>query len=91
MKWLKNVTTDIGRGLCTLIRKGLEYREVHINSSFEELLAVEIKLNNNNQKMLIINVYRSGSCEEGNNDCLNELLVNIGSNRDYEQVMICAD
>ena len=61
----KNLTTDIGRGLCTYIRKGVEYREVNINSSFEEFLAVEIKLNNNNKKKLIINVYRRGSCEEG--------------------------
>ena len=66
------VTTDIGRGLCTYIRKGVEYREVNINSSFEEFLAVEIKLNNYNQKMLMTNVYRQGNCEEGNNDCLNE-------------------
>ena len=41
--------------------------------------------------MLIINVCRNGSCEEGYNDCLNELWVNIGSNRDYEQVMKCGD
>ena len=68
----------IGRGLCTYIRKGVEYREVNVNSSFEEFLAVEIQLNNNNQKMLILNVYRSGNCDEGNNDYLNELLVNIG-------------
>ena len=46
----KNLTTDIGRGLCTYIRKGVEYREVNISSSFEEFLAVEIKLNNNNKK-----------------------------------------
>ena len=68
----KNLTTDIGRGLCTYIRKRVEHREVNINSSFEEFLAFENKLNNNNQYMLIINVCRSGSCEEGNNDCLNE-------------------
>ena len=74
-----------------MIHKNLEYREVNINSIFEEFLAVEIKLNNKNKKMLIINVYRSGSCKEANNDCLNQLLVNIGLNRDYEQVMICGD
>ena len=87
----KNLTTYIERGLCPYITKGIDYREVNINSSFEEFLAVEIKLNNNYQKMLIINEYHSGSCEEGNKDCLNELLVNIGSNWDYGRAMICGD
>ena len=54
----KNVESDTGRGLCTYIKSGFEYREVKYETQFDEYIAVEIK-DKDDELYVFVNIYRS--------------------------------
>ena len=85
-----NIDKDIGRGLCTYFRDGVQYKEADLKSSFNEYYAVEIDINDN-QKLLAVNIYRSGSSSKENSLLLNDLIRTISRLKKYHFVIIAGD
>lgn len=85
----KNLNKAGARGLLMYINEDLESKEVKLKSSFEEYLAIEIKLNKSD-RLLCTLLYRSDSGSDNNNERLNELFREISSSK-YSHIMVMGD
>ena len=85
----KNIEENRGRGMCTYVNSKLEYKEVKLKTNFNEYIAIGVKLNEN-ECMLLVNIYRSGSSGDENSKELNNMLKEI-SNLKYQHTVIGGD
>ena len=85
-----NLDKNIGRGLCTYFKEGVEYKEVKLDSNFSEYYAAEIDINKG-QKLLAINIYRSGSSTRENSLALNDLIRKASRMAKYDYIIIAGD
>ena len=85
----KNIEENRGRGMCTYVNSKLEYKEVKLKTNFNEYIAIDVKLNEN-ECMLLVNIYRSGSSGDENSKELNNMLKEI-SNLKYQHTVIGGD
>ena len=85
-----NLTKDIGRGLCTYIKNGLEIKEHLFDAKFQEYFAFTVQVNKD-EVMLVVNIYRSPSSNENNCNALNDLLQEINQNTSFNYVALAGD
>ena len=85
-----NLDKEEGRGLCTYIRNGLEVKEYKFDAKLQEYNAFTVQVNKD-EVLLIVNVYRSGSSDEENCNALNNLLLEISKNTDFNYVALAGD
>ena len=52
-----NVEESRGRGMCSYVNNKWKYNEVEMKKNFNEYIAMDVKLNNN-ENMLLVNIYR---------------------------------
>ena len=81
--------SNMGRGITIQIHKGIEAQEVNIQTTFEESIWCEGKLEGND-RLLIGCIYRSESGTTENNNKLRELIWKI-STLGYSHVLIMGD
>ena len=84
-----NIEESRGRGMCTYVNNKLDYNEIKLKTNFNEYIAIDVKLNDN-ENMLLVNIYRSGSSGEDNSKELNKMLKEI-SNLKYHHTVIGGD
>lgn len=70
-----NVTGNEGRGLLMYVKTGIKYCKVNLVSDFSEYCCLEITLQG--KKLAITFVYRSPNSQEGNDEMLLDLLLEI--------------
>ena len=70
---MKNLGETTGRGLCTYVYKYLDYKEINLKANFDEYIAIAVKLNGN-EEMLLVNIYRSPTSSDDNCVELNNIL-----------------
>ena len=73
-----NIEESRGTGMCTYVNNKWKYKEVQLKTNFNECIAIGVKLNNN-ENMLLVNIYRSGSSSEDNSKELNNVLKEISN------------
>ena len=69
----KNLDNNTGRGMALYINKALKADEVVLNTKFEEFISVELPLVNDD-KLLIVQIYRSDGGTKENNGFLIDLI-----------------
>jgi hypothetical protein len=85
----KNLDNNTGRGLLLYINKQLQSSAVKMNTTFEEVLTVEIQLRNRDS-LLVALVYRSESGTPENNTELNNFLQSITKVK-YSHLLLLGD
>ena len=60
---MKNLEESTGRGLCTYVNKDLEYKEINLKANFDEYIAIEVKLNDS-EEILLVNIPGGGTRPE---------------------------
>ena len=76
-----------GRGICTYIKENLPFKEVKIESNYEEYLALTMNLEKG-EKLLVMAIYRSPNSSDDNNEQLIKLLDNINQTGYTHQVIL---
>ena len=84
-----NIEEDNGRGQILYVSKKLKAKRVYFDSEFEEVTCAKIDLNNQD-KLLVVLVYRSPSCTERNCEHLNQL-VNAASDSNSSHLLMMGD
>ena len=80
---------DPGRGMILYIDSNLKYTPITVNGAYQEYICIEIQLKGND-RFLVASVYRSPSCENINNENLNNFLKLLNS-MDYSHLLIFGD
>lgn len=86
---MKNVDSDLGRGVCIYASKELSVSEITLETNFEEHLCLSIKLKNSD-KLIFWNIYRSPNSGTENNNFLLDLFDNI-QNHGASHVLLVGD
>ena len=68
-----NIEEEKGRGQLLFVSKDFKAKRVYMNTAFEETTCVKIDLNNQD-KLLVVLIYRSPNSAERNNKLLNDLV-----------------
>ena len=90
LEWKNMEQKEIGRGLITYVRSGINYKIVSYDIPFIEYLAVSLELNST-EKLLAVNIYRSPNSDNPNNELLNKLLLKIAEENKYDFVLLTGD
>ena len=86
----KNMDGKPGRGMCLYIRSLLEYKIMELDTTFDEYLAVEIKLKDDN-KVMFVGVYRSPNSSKENNGNLLKLMNELSVQHSQKRLILCGD
>ena len=76
-----------GRGICIYIRENLPFKEVRLESNYDEYLALAMNLEKG-EKLLVMAIYRSPNSSDDNNERLIELLDKINQTGYTHQVIL---
>ena len=90
LEWENMNEKDVGRGLITYIRKGINYKQIFFDFPFTEYLAMVIEVNKK-EKLLIVNIYHSPNSTEENTKLLNDVIMKIANENKYDFVFIAGD
>ena len=72
--------------MCTYVNNKLDYKEIKLKTNFNEYIAIDDK-SNDNENMLLVNIYRSGSSGEDSNIGLNNMLKKISNLKNHHTVI----
>ena len=85
----KNLDNNTGRGMVLYTNNALKAEEVNLKTKFEEFISVEIDLVGDD-KLLVVQIYRSDSGTKENNEKLRHL-INEASSLGYTHLLIMGD
>ena len=85
----KNLDNSTGRGMVLYTHNALKAEEVNLKTQFEEFISVEVDLVNDD-KLLIVQIYRSDSGTKENNEKLRHL-INEACSLGYSHLLIMGD
>ena len=86
---MKNLEENTVRWLGTYVNKDLEYKEINLKANFDEYIAIEVKLNDS-EEILLINIYRSPASNDDNCTELNNILSELAGLK-YQHKVIGGD